>query len=438
MSSPSVQTPAIDRWQRAFRALRQPAYKRYFYAQIPMVVGNWIHSIALGWLMWRLSASPFMLGVLALCDLGPTFLLGPLTGTVIDRVDRRKLLLILLGLNFCFVSLLAILSITDSVTILVMLLLTPAIGIVQAFESPARHTLVAELVPQEDLRNALALNSLLFNSARLVGPAIGGVVAAWAGEGWAFALKAVAFIAPIYVIATMKLPRPEPTSRGRFFEDMRKGLAFVRSHAEAARILILVGICSFTSVPYFSFLPVLAGDMLGADASLAGLLMSVSGIGAVAAGLTLTFNDRLESMRFWPVWSSFALGLLLIGMGLSRSVWLTCLFALPMGFAILSQNLASNTMLQHFAPPGMRGRVMAIYSMMMLGTVPIGSLVAGGLASLIGMPAVFVIGGLLCTATALGAAWHRLRHPDGLLDDGPTSNPERISAQAARSIPPAP
>ncbi|MGZ9809622.1 MFS transporter [Pseudoroseicyclus sp. H15] len=437
MTTSPVVSPALARWRRAFRALSHPQYRRYFFSQVPMVVGSWIHSIALGWLMWRLSASPFMLGVLAVCDLGPTFLLGPVTGTVIDRVDRRKLMLTLLGLNFTLVTFLAVMTVTDNVTIGLLLAITPLIGIVQAFDSPTRQTFVAELVPPEDLRNALALNSLLFNSARLIGPAIGGVVAAWVGEGYAFFLKALAFLAPAYVVATMTLPHRDPVSRGRFFDDMAKGLAFVRTHNEAGRILILVGICSFTSVPYFSFLPVLAGEMLGADAGLAGTLMSISGIGAVAAGLTLTFSDKLDGMRFWPVWSAFGLGLLLIGMGLSTNVWLTALLALPMGFAILSQNLASNTLLQHFAPPGYRGRIMAIYSMMMLGTVPIGSLIAGAVADAIGMPAVFVIGGVLCSVTALGAAWHRARHPGPGLD-GPDIVPERSAANAARSIPPAP
>ncbi|MFE3838502.1 MFS transporter [Pseudogemmobacter sonorensis] len=407
----STSAPAMHRWRRAFRALNEPAYRRYFLAQVPLVVGTWVHSIALGWLMWRLSASPVMLGVLALCDLGPTFLLGPLTGTLVDRVDRRKLLLGLICTNFVLICTLAVLAITDNITVAAMLILTPAIGIIAAFESPTRQALVAELVPAGDLRNALALNSLLFNTARLIGPAIGGVVAAWAGEGWAFIIKALALLPAIYVVATMKLRAPEPRSRGRFLDDMRSGLAFARSHVEVARILILVGICSLTSVPYFSFLPVLADQMLKADASLAGLLMSITGIGSMTAGLMLTFADRLKSMQIWPVWSAFLLGLVLIGMGLSTSVGLTAFLALPMGFAILSQNLASNTLLQHFAPPGYRGRVMALYSMMMLGTVPIGSLIAGWLAAWIGLSAVFVLGGTICSATALLVAWHRHLHP---------------------------
>ncbi len=405
------QAPATQRWHRAFRALSAPDYRRYFLAQVPLVVGSWVHSIALGWLMWRLSASPLMLGVLAVCDLGPTFLLGPLTGTVVDRVDRRKLLICLLCLNVMLIGTLAVLTISDQITVLAMLVLTPAIGIVQAFDSPTRQALVAELVPPGDLRNALALNSLLFNTARLIGPAIGGLVAAWVGEGWAFVLKAAAMLPAIWVMATLHLPRPEPRARGRFVDDMRGGIAFARSHVEVARILILVGVCSLTSVPYFSFLPVLADQMLHADAGLAGLLMSITGIGSVVAGLTLTFADRLRTMAIWPVWSAFLLGLLLIGMGLSQAAWVTAVLALPMGFAILSQNLASNTLLQHFAPPGYRGRVMALYAMMMLGTVPIGSMIAGWLATRIGMPAVFVIGGAVCSATALLAALHRYRRP---------------------------
>ena len=394
-------------WQRSARALRHPQYRRYFLAQVPLVIGSWIHSIALGWLMWQLSASPWLLGILAVCDLGPTFLLGPITGTIIDRSDPRRVLLITQACFIILVTLLAILTLTGMVTIPIMIVLTLLLGINAAFDSPARQALVGELVPAEDLRNAIALNSMLFNVARLIGPAVGGAIVALFGEGWCFVLKALAYLPALYVMATLTLPPRVAALRDSFFVQMREGFAFVRRHDEAGRILLLVGTCSFISVPYFSFLPALADEMLRADASAAGLLMSITGIGAVAAAITLTLHDDLRPMRIWPIWSSVLLGLAQIGIGLSGLFWLTALLALPMGFAILSQNLASNTLLQHFAPSGFRGRIMAMYSMMMLGTVPLGSLVAGAIGDRFGMPVTFIGGGALCVLVALLLAFTR-------------------------------
>lgn len=406
----STPVAKISWWQRAARALKHEQYRRYFYAQIPLVIGSWIHSIALGWLMWQLSASPWLLGILAVCDLGPTFLLGPITGTIIDRSNPRRVLLIT---QLCFITLvtvLAALTLTGAVTIEIMIVLTLALGITTAFDSPARQALVGELVPADDLRNAIALNSMLFNVARLIGPAAGGSIVALFGEGWCFVLKALAYIPAFFVLWSLRLPQRDGKVRENFFVQMRDGFAFVRQHDEAGRILLLVGTCSFISVPYFSFLPALASQMLGADASVAGLLMSITGVGAVAAAITLTLLDDLKIMRIWPVWSSVLLGIAQIGIGLSGMLWLTALLALPMGFAILSQNLSSNTLLQHFAPPGFRGRIMAMYSMMMLGTVPLGSLVAGAIGDHFGMPVTFIGGGVLCVIVAMLLAI-KPRHP---------------------------
>ena len=428
MTVPSIEVPPPSWRHRAARALRNPLYRRYFLAQMPLVVGSWVHSIALGWLMWRLSASPTLLGLLALCDLGPTFLLGPLTGTVSDRVDRRRLLIVTQALFIGLVSILALLTLTDRITVEAILVVTLGLGIVSAFDSPSRQAFVADIVGLDDLRNAIALNSMLYNGARLIGPAIGGLIVARFGEGWCFVLKAFAYMPMLVTLTTLGAVQPLQRLRAGFVQEMRQGFAFVRSHHEAGRILILVGICSFTSVPYFSFLPALASSMLHADAGAAGLLMSISGVGAVAAVVIMTLRDDLDFLRIWPLWSTVLLGLVQAGIGLSGSLPLTALLALPMGFAILSQNLAANTLLQQFTPPGYRGRVMAMYAMMMLGTVPIGSLVVGWLGSRFGMPVTFVGGGLLCSAVGLLiAVLPRRPTPleDGLAAVAPLSPTER-------------
>jgi MFS family permease len=425
MTESSAPVPAPGWWQRAGRALRNPLYRRYFIAQSPLVVGSWIHSIAIGWLMWRLSASPWLLGLLAICDLGPTFLLGPITGTISDRMNRRKLLIFTQVAFILLVTVLAVLTLTDHVTVEIVMLMTLLLGTVAAFDSPTRQAFVAELVGLDDLHNAIALNSMLFNAARLIGPAVGGAIVASFGEGWCFALKGLAYVPMLIMLLTLKGVPTLKRERAPFFQEMRSGFAFVRSHPTAARILILVGICSFTSVPYFSFLPVLADKMLKSDASVAGMLMSITGIGAVGAAIALTVFDRIAVLRRYPVWSAFLLGIAQAGIGLSANLPVTAFLALPMGFAILSQNLASNSLLQHFAPPAYRGRVMAMYSMMMLGTVPFGSLVVGAMADRLGMPFTFIAGGFLCSATALAVAF--LPRPPEVEMPGP-ANPITMTA----------
>lgn len=401
MNAPNT-NPAQQGWkQRASRALQNPLYRRYFMAQTPLVVGSWIHSIAIGWLMWRLSASPWLLGLLAVCDLGPTFLFGPVAGTISDRINRRKLLICTQSAYIGLVTVLAVLTLTDNITVEIVLIMAALIGTVTAFDSPTRQAFVAELVGLDDLRNAIALNSMLFNAARLVGPAVGGAIVATFSEGWCFALKALTYLPMLVMLVTLGDVAPLRREREGFFKEMRLGFVFVSGHASAAYILVLVGVCSFASVPYFSFLPILANKMLHADANVAGMLMSITGIGAVAAAITLTLFDSLSILRLYPVWSTLLLGLSQIGIGYSDNLYLTGFLALPMGFAILSQNLASNTLLQHYTPPAFRGRVMAMYSMMMLGTVPLGSLVVGAIGDKAGMPFTFIAGGVLCVIASL-------------------------------------
>lgn len=258
MTVESVRQPAW--WARASRALRHPNYQRYLLAQIPLLVGTWIHSIALGWLMWRLSGSPWMLGLLAVCDLGPTFLLSPIAHTIIDRMNLRKLLIVLQASFVILVSILIVATLTNTITIELLVVVTLGIGIVAAFDNPARQVFVAELVGAKDLRNAIALNSMLFNLARLIGPAIGGTVVALFGEGWCFLLKALAYLPMLIALIRMQAPPRHKGANGNFLADMLEGFVVVRAHHEAGR---LVGICSFASVPYFYFLPALVRDMLG-------------------------------------------------------------------------------------------------------------------------------------------------------------------------------
>jgi MFS family permease len=400
--------------QRAGRAFRHRNYRLYFLGQSFLTVGTWIHSVALGWLIWRLSASPFLLGMLALCDQGPIFILGIFSGAIIDRFDRRRILLVTQACTMFIVALLAVLTLAGWIGVAGAIGLTLALGVVNAFDGPARQSFVVELVGVEDLANAIALNSMLYNLARLIGPAVGGAIVAAFGVGWCFVVKEMTILPAVLALVLLRLERaPRPSRVGRIWREMGHGLRFIRRDPAAIKYLVLVGVCSFTSVPYFSFLPMLASNVLKSGPRGAGILMSLTGVGAVAGAINVTFRDRSGGMRNWPVWAALLLGLAQIGIGCSSLFWVTAILAVPVGFAILTQNLTANTLLQILVLPELRGRVMAFYAMMSLGTVPFGALASGVLASHLGLPATAILGGALCaaTATAYGFADRLPRHP---------------------------
>ena len=399
-----TEPPPLAWWRRSGGALRHRNYRLYFIGQSFLLLGNWIHSIALAWLIWRLGNSPLLLGLLAFCDQGPTLLMGPFAGAISDRVDRRRLL-ILTQTCLCLVATtLAVLTLADSVTTEIAIGATLAIGTVTAFDSPARQAFVAELVDYEDLRSAVTLHSTLFNVARLIGPAIGGVMIAWAGEGYCFLLKALASLPMIGILLAMpRPPRQRSIQQSGMLGDVVAGMRFVATTPAARHYLVIVGACSFASVPYFSFLPMLAEGVLKGGPDAAGMLMSITGIGALAAALFLLVRGEM-SLTWVPVAAAALQGLSLVLIGLSDTLWLTGLLALPMGFGALSQQLSSNALLQQLAPNEMRGRIMAFYTMMLLGTIPVGAMIAGLLAGQVGLPATSIMGGGFCLLVAASVA----------------------------------
>lgn len=400
-----TRSPSQPWWRRAGGALRHRNYRRYFLGQSCLLVGHWIHSIALAWLVWRLGASPLLLGLLAFCDQGPTLLFGPLAGAFADRVERRRLLILTQSCLFLVASALSLLTLLDAVTVEIAIGATLMIGMITAFDSPARQAFVADLVEHDDLRSAVSLNSTLFNAARLIGPAIGGLLIAWAGEGYCFLLKALASLPMVFILLTMRVPaRRLAALRAGVLGDVLAGLRYVVTTPSVRHYLIIVGACSFSSVPYFSFLPMLAQEVLKGGADTAGLLMSITGIGALVAALVLLVRSDM-SLRWVPVGAAVLQGSSLILIGLSEVRWLTALLALSMGFGALSQQLASNALLQQMAPDDMRGRIMAFYTMMLIGTVPVGAMVAGFLAGVLGLPATFIVGGGFCLLVAARVAW---------------------------------
>ncbi|MDE8654599.1 MFS transporter [Novosphingobium album (ex Liu et al. 2023)] len=387
-------------------ALRHANFRHYFVGQAFLLIGNWIHSLALAWLVWRLSHSPFLLGLLVFCDLGPSLVLGPLVGAVADRVDRRRLLIVTQCSQMLLAAALAMLVSSEAVTAGIVVAAALAMGTVSAFDIAGRQAIVGELVDRADLRNAIALNAVIFNMARLVGPAMSGILIASLGEGSCFVIKAFAALPLIAILWRMPLPvQPRQMQITGFFRDVADGLAFVAANAPARYYLSLLGLGSLTSVPYFSFLPMLANQILGGEADMAGMLMSVTGIGALAAAIVLLVRTSLPLVGVFVAASALQ-GLTLVLIGLSDLVWVTTLLALPMGCAALSQQFAANALLQGLVPNAMRGRIMALYTMMLIGVVPVGGLIAGFTIELFGLPASTIAAGILCIALTSWIGFH--------------------------------
>ncbi|PIJ49406.1 hypothetical protein BL250_13170 [Erwinia sp. OLTSP20] len=395
-------------------ALQHPNYRRYFSGQFLAVIGNWVQTIALGWLVWRLGlASPFLLGLLAFCSQGPILIFGLFTGVIVDRCNRRHLLIATQSAQTVLMLLLALLTFNHSITGNIAILVALGLGLISAFDLPGRQSLVVDLVVYEDLGNALALNSVIFNGARLIGPALGGLLVEQVGEGWCFILIAASYLPLIVFLSTMRIPPRVIGPRvGGIWWEMREGLHFLRQDSDALRILLLVGLCSLTSVPYFSFLPMLADNVLHNGAGGAGMLMSITGIGALVAAFRLAWKSQIAAMQPWPLWASVMLALAQIALGLSHQFWLSAVIAALIGYAILTQNLTSNSLLQHRVPDGLRGRLMSFYSMMLIGTVPLGAIICGVIANTLGLPLTLILGGLLCLVGSVAiAGWAALSQP---------------------------
>lgn len=379
-------------------ALRHHTFRGYFYGQSFLLIGNWIHTLALGWLIWRLSHSPFLLGVLAFCNQGPSLLLAPLVGALADRADGRRLLLATQSCQAGVAAVLAVLTITGTITSAMAVVAALALGISSALDSAVRQSFVAELVGREDLRDAIALNSMLFNTARLIGPAVSGLIIAALDEGYCFIIKAAASLPLMVVLWRMRLPpKPRRPALHGLFDDVMGGLRFIADHAAPRYYLALLGIGSFATVPYYSFLPMLASDVLKGGAGAAGLLMSATGIGALSVAFVLLIRTSLPLVNVL-IAASATQGIVLALMGLSQHLWLTVLLALPMGGSTMAQQFATSALLHNLVPDAIRGRIMALYTMMLIGTVPIGSVAVGMAIGWIGLPMTSVCFGMACLA----------------------------------------
>ncbi len=361
-----------------------------------------MQSIAQSWLVYRLTGSATLLGIVGFASQFPVFVLAPVGGAVADSYPRRHALIATQTAAMLLAFPLAALTLTNRIQVWHLIVFATLLGAISAFDVPIRQAFVVEMVGRDDLMNAIALNSSMMNGARIIGPAVAGVLVAAVGEGWCFLLNGVSFIAVIVGLILMNVGnRPPGEHRGSRVSAIIEGFHFVLRTHPIRDLLILLGLMSVMGMPYTVLMPIFADEIFNGGAKGLGLLMGSSGIGALAGALLLAGRQNVRGLGKWVMLSCGGFGVSLVLFALSRNFWISTLLLLPVGFTMMVQMASSNTLIQSMVPDQLRGRVMAVYSMMFMGMSPVGALLAGLLAHRLGAPLTVAAGGVVCVAGAL-------------------------------------
>ncbi len=395
---------------RITRALRHRNYRLFFGGQSISLIGTWITRIATSWLVYRLTGSELLLGVVGFCSSIPLLILAPFAGVLVDRWDRHRILVITQVLSALQSAALAVLALMNVITVAEVIVLQLVQGVINSFDTPARQAFVVEMVAdREDLPNAIALNSSMINASRIIGPSIGGVLIATVGEGWCFGVDAVSYVAVIISLLLMTLTPAKKASviDTHMLEELRTGWKYVAGFAPVRALLLSVALVGLMGMPYATLMPVIASKVLHGGPHTLGILMTASGIGALAGTLYLASRHTVVGLGKVIVAASLGLSLGLIAFSFSRVLWLSMLILPIVGAGLMLQAAASNTILQTVVDERLRGRVMAFYSVAIMGTQPIGSLLAGIAAERIGSEMTIFYGALACLAGAIWLGWKR-------------------------------
>ncbi len=388
-----------------FRALRHRNYRLFFFGQLVSLVGTWMQSVAQAWLAYRLTGSAALLGVVAFSGQIPAFLFASWGGVVADRWPRRRILLATQVASMLLAGTLAGLTLANRVEVPHLLVIAALLGVVNAFDIPARQAFVVEMVGREDLINAIALNSSIFNGARVVGPALAGVLVARLGEGWCFLLNATSYLAVLAGLLAIDVPAAAgPRPAGSTLARIVEGFRYAAAARPVRELLLLLGVVSLTAMPFSVLMPIFADRILGGGAASLGLLMGASGVGALAGALVLASRRGIAGLGRFVALSAAGFGVCLVLFALSRRLWLSVALQVPVGFFMISQMASSNTLIQSLVPDRVRGRVMALYTMMFMGMAPFGALLAGAAAERWGAPATLAAGGAAALAGGLAFA----------------------------------
>jgi MFS family permease len=400
-----------DRFKTIFRSLQYRNYRLFFTGQSVSLIGTWMQRIAMPWLVYHMTGSALLLGVVGFAGQIPTLILSPVAGVLTDRWSRYKVLLITQIVSLVQASVLAWLCLAGVIQIWEIVVLSVILGCTNAFDVPARHSFVIDMVEnKEDLGNAIALNSLMFNGARLIGPSIAGVMLASTSEGVCFLLNAISYIFVIISLMRMRLQLTQIHKKEeRILKELGEGLRYTFGFAPIKHLLILLSISSLMGMSYSVLMPVFAKEVLHGGSHTYGFLMGAAGFGALMGALFLASRKSVLKLgRIVPA-SAILFGSALLGLSFSRLFPVSLVLMIFIGLGMMMQTAASNTILQTITDDDKRGRVMGFYSMSIMGTAPFGSLIAGGLAKLIGTPWTIFIGGFV---TIIGALFFLKKLPE--------------------------
>ncbi|WP_207435456.1 MFS transporter [Sabulibacter ruber] len=390
--------PKSSRLGGMFRALQYRNYRLFFIGQSISLIGTWMQQIAMSWLVYRLTDSVFLLGMVSFANQIPSFLLGPFAGVISDRFDRHRVLLLTQFLFLIEASTLATLVLTNTVTIYYILGLGVFAGIVNAFDMSARQSFVVQLVEKrEDMGNAIALNSSMFNMARLVGPSVAGVIIAAVGEGMCFLLNAISYLAVLTSLLLMRVPKTErKTQDTEVLKSLGEGFRYAFGFSPIRDILILIATLSLFGMPFTVLMPAFARDVLHGNANTLGLLMGASGVGALLGALYLASRKTVVGLARVIVVASVLFGIGLMAFAIAKTMLFAMVSIFVVGLGMILRMASSNTLIQTIVDEDKRGRVMSFYSMAFMGMAPIGSLLAGWLAERIGIMYTLLGCGFIC------------------------------------------
>jgi MFS family permease len=397
-------------FSHAWRALRHRNFRLFFSGQSISVIGTWMTRVATSWLVYRLTGSALLLGTVSFAGQIPTFLLAPVAGVFVDRIDRRKVLVWTQALAMVQSLALAALTLTNRITIAEVLTLSAFQGLINAFDMPARQSFMVQMVEDRaDLSNAIAINSSMVNMARLVGPSLAGLLIAVKSEGWCFLVDGISYIAVIFSLLMMRVPRPEEQcARTSMLSQMKEGWTYVAAFVPIRSILLLFGLLSLMGWPFMVLMPIFAAKILHGGPHTLGFLMGAVGIGSLVSALSLVMRRSVRGLtRVIPV-AAVIFGIGLIAFGFSHYLWLSMLMMLVTGFGMMQGLTGSNTIIQTLVDENMRGRVMSYYTMAFVGMAPFGSLLAGAMAHAIGAPRTVIVSGVACI---LGGIWFASQLP---------------------------
>jgi len=398
-----------SRLQVTLRALRHRNFQLFFSGQLISLIGTWMQTVAQSWLVYRITGSSLLLGSVGFASQIPVFIVAPFGGTLADRADRQKVVIATQTASMVLAFILAALTLSHRIQVWHIFVLAGLLGVVNAFDIPGRQAFLVDMVGKDDLMNAIALNSSMFNGARIIGPAVAGVLVARIGEGWCFFANAVSYIAVI--IGLMMMDVHCPTRAGKTnsqLEDIKEGFTFVRNTAPIRALLLLLGLVSLVGMPYTVLMPVFADRILHGGARGLGILMGATGVGALLGALTLAAKSGVKGLGRLAAYSCAGFGVSLAVFASSRNFVASTVLLVPVGYCMMLQMACSNTLIQTMVPDALRGRVMAFYSMMFMGMAPFGAFFGGAMADRLGAPLTVATGAI---ASVLGALWFYLQLP---------------------------